>query len=81
MVDQPDNREESAMTTGLGTYVLRLDDGSRMSWEVHVRFYEGPKVKLLRPTHPYARSEASGVIYTVPSIGWDGQSTQIQRQA
>ena len=24
-----------------------------MSREVHVRFCEGPKVKLLRPTHPY----------------------------
>ena len=26
-----------------------------MSLEVHVRFCEGPKVKLLRPTHPYIR--------------------------
>jgi hypothetical protein len=24
-----------------------------MNREVHVRFCEGPKVKLLRPTHPY----------------------------
>jgi len=29
-----------------------------MSREVHVRFCEGPKVKLLRPTHPYVRLEA-----------------------
>ena len=26
-----------------------------MSREVHVRFCERPKVKLLRPTHPYIR--------------------------
>ena len=26
-----------------------------MSREVHVRFCEGPKVKLLWPTHPYVR--------------------------
>ncbi len=30
-----------------------LDDGSRMSREAHVRFCEGPQVKLLRSTHPY----------------------------
>jgi transposase InsO family protein len=32
-----------------------MDDGSRMSREVHLRFCEGPKVKLLRPTLPYVR--------------------------
>src|ERR1700730_6624145 len=32
-----------------------MDDGSRMSREVHVRFCERPKAKLLRPTHPYIR--------------------------
>lgn len=31
----------------------RLDDGSRMSREAHVRFCEGPQVKFLRSTHPY----------------------------
>ena len=31
----------------------RLDDGSRMSREAHVRFCEGPQVKLLWSTHPY----------------------------
>jgi hypothetical protein len=29
-----------------------LLDGSRMSREVHVRFYERPVVKFRRPTHP-----------------------------
>src|SRR3954468_21215791 len=33
----------------------RLDDGSRMSREVHVRFCERLEVKPLRPTHPYIR--------------------------
>src|SRR5205807_7885610 len=36
--------------------------GSRMSREVHVRFCEGPKVKLLRPTHPYIPTWA-GFLY------------------
>jgi putative transposase len=31
----------------------RLDDGSRMSREAHVRFCEGLRVKLPRSTHPY----------------------------
>ncbi len=30
----------------------RSDDGSRMSREAHVRFCEGLRVKLPRPTHP-----------------------------
>jgi|SRR5437660_6339600 len=33
-----------------------------MSREVHVRFCEGPKVKLLRPTHPYI-AIATGFVY------------------
>src|SRR3954452_13851748 len=33
----------------------RLDDGSRMSREVHVRFCERLEVKPLRPTHPYPK--------------------------
>ena len=39
-----------------------MDDGSRMSREVHVRFCEGPKVKFLRPTHPYI-GIATGFVY------------------
>lgn len=31
----------------------RQDDGSRMSREAHVRFCEGPRVKLPWSTHPY----------------------------
>jgi len=30
-----------------------LNDRSRMSWEVHVRFSEGPRVKFPRSTHPW----------------------------
>ena len=30
-----------------------LLDGSRMSREVHVRFYERPMVQSRRPTHPF----------------------------
>ncbi len=33
----------------------RLDDGSRMSRKVHVRFCERLEVKFLRPTHPYVK--------------------------
>lgn len=40
----------------------RLDDGSRMSREAHVRFCEGPQVKLLRSTHPYV-STWQGFVY------------------
>jgi transposase InsO family protein len=39
-----------------------MDDGSRMSCEVHVRFCEGPKVQSLRPTHPYI-AIAVGFVY------------------
>ena len=42
----------------------RLDDGSRMSREAHVRFCEGPRVKSLRSTHPYLRL-ARGFVYLV----------------
>ncbi len=38
---------------GIWASYLRLDDGSRMSREVHVRFCEGLQVKFLWPTHPY----------------------------
>jgi transposase InsO family protein len=46
-----------------------MDDGSRMSREVHVRFCEGPKVKSLRPTHPYIPM-ACGFLYLVAIIDW-----------
>ncbi|MCC4118758.1 IS3 family transposase, partial [Aromatoleum toluclasticum] len=39
--------------TGGWDVFRRLDDGSRMSREAHVRFCEGPQVKFLRSTHPY----------------------------
>ena len=35
--------------------LYRLNNGSRMSREVHVRFCDGLGVKLLRSTHPYIR--------------------------
>ena len=40
----------------------RLDDGSRMSREAHVRFCEGPQVKLLWSTQPYV-STWQGFVY------------------
>ena len=40
-----------------------------MSREVHVRFCEGPKVKLLRPTHPYIPI-GRGFLYLVAIIDW-----------
>jgi len=40
-----------------------------MSREVHVRFCERPKAKLLRPTHPYIPM-ASGFLYLVAIIDW-----------
>lgn len=33
----------------------RLDNGSRMTRECHVRFYERLRAQLPRPTHPYIR--------------------------
>ena len=43
--------------SGIGSWDVypRLDDGSRMSREAHVRFCEGPWVKLPRSTHPYIK--------------------------
>jgi putative transposase len=35
----------------------RLNNGSRMSREVHVRFCEGPGVKFPRSTHPYVPTD------------------------
>jgi putative transposase len=40
---------------GRWDFCRRTDDGSRMSREVHVRFYEGLEVKFLQPTHPYIK--------------------------
>ena len=40
-----------------------------MSREVHVRFCEGPKVKLLWPTHPYLPI-GRGFLYLVAVIDW-----------
>jgi putative transposase len=56
----------------------RLDDGSRMSREAHVRFCEGPQVKFLGSTHPYIPM-AHGFMYLTAIIdiysrfvvGWD----------
>jgi hypothetical protein len=39
---------------------FRLNDGSRMSGDVHVRFYEGLGVKLPGATHPVT-SRHSGI--------------------
>jgi transposase InsO family protein len=50
-----------------------MDDGSRMIREVHVRFCEGPKVKLLRPTHPYIPI-GCGFLYLVAVIDWASRS-------
>ena len=47
----------------------RLDDGSRMSREAHVRFCEGQQVKLLWSTHPYIRL-ARGFVYLVAIMDW-----------
>ena len=41
----------------------RLDDGSRMSREVHVRFCERPGVKFLRPTHPQITTVEDGKVW------------------
>jgi putative transposase len=42
--------------------LLWPDDGSRMIREDHVRFCEGPRVQLPRPTHPYVTTWA-GFVY------------------
>ena len=43
-------------------YDRRLDDGSRMSGDVHVRFCERPRGRFLRATHPnvYVGSKRAG---------------------
>jgi len=40
-----------------------------MSREVHVRFCEGPGVKVLRPTHPYIQMKR-GFLYLVAVMDW-----------
>ena len=56
----------------------RLDDGSRMSREAHVRFCEGQQVKFLWSTHPYIRTY-DGWLYleAVMSdvVGWSMKPT------
>jgi putative transposase len=47
----------------------RLNNGSRMSREVHVRFCEGLGVKLPRSTHPYVKLE-KGFAYFCAVIDW-----------
>lgn len=44
---------------------LRLDDGSRMSREAHVRFCEGPWVQSPRSTHPYIRTHEGWLFLAV----------------
>ena len=41
----------SCLHIGNLKYYLRLDDGSRMSWEVYVRFWEGLRGQFPRSTH------------------------------
>lgn len=55
----------------------RLNNGSRMSREVHVRFCEGLGVKFPRPTHPYVWTEEGWVylavvidLYARRVVGW-----------
>ena len=50
-----DLRQSFRMPSCIGNWdaYQRLDDGSRMSREAHVRFCEGLRVKLPRSTHPY----------------------------
>jgi putative transposase len=49
--------------------LLWPDDGSRMIREDHVRFCEGPRVQLPRPTHPYIPM-ARGFVYLAAVIDW-----------
>ena len=55
----------------------RLDDGSRMSREAHVRFCEGLGVKIPRPTHPYLATDEGWLylavvldLYARKVVGW-----------
>ena len=52
-----------------GISVVAQGGGSRMSREVHVRFCERPKVKFLRPTHPYIPM-AHGFVYLIAVVDW-----------
>ncbi len=47
-------RKHSPSSSRIGAWDLRrwLDDGSRMSREVHVRFCESPRVRFPRATYP-----------------------------
>ena len=46
-------------------FALRLDDGSRMSGDVHVRFCESLGVKFPRATHPAESSHSNPPIVGV----------------
>jgi transposase InsO family protein len=59
-----------------------MDDGSRMNREVHVRFCERPRVKFLRPTHPYVSTWTGFVyvafvidVYARRIVGWRASRT------
>src|SRR6266436_2139817 len=54
---------------GRWDFCHRMDDGSRMSREVHVRFCERLEVKSLRPTHPYVPI-GRGFLYLVAIMDW-----------
>lgn len=55
---------------------IRLDDGSRMRREPHVRFCERLKVKLLGPTHHRARWEIE-IYFHVLKNGCEVESLQL----
>jgi len=62
-------------------FINGLNDRSRMSWEVHARFSEGPRVKFPRPTQPWKSgcfsapewgdsSKNSGILQLVGRVTW-----------
>src|SRR5437868_10397968 len=58
---------------GRWDFCRRMDDGSRMSREVHVRFCERLEVKSLRPTHPYI-PVGRGFLYLVAVMDWSSRA-------
>jgi hypothetical protein len=57
-------RSLSVVITLIGVWGIcrRLDDGSRMSREIHARFCERPGVKFPGHTHPYVKIRPVGVL-------------------